>query len=245
MAEQGAIAAAFPAPPPFYKHFTKQNLAALRRLHKAAKDSHNEGDSESSELDIRSLPIELQYLIPPQPPKDEKYTSFGVEIDRHAPDLTLEAAGIEQVYPSHPSVRSDPQPHLIALARSLLASFLSLVGILSQSPELYEEKTKDLQTLMYNMHDLINQYRPHQARETLILLMEERVERMKREIRGIEDAKDKVRTVLQTLERQDASEAEGQDDKSIARMGDKTNSADAERRNKQLQALRAIEDELG
>jgi hypothetical protein len=68
---------------------------------------------------------------------------------------------------------------------------------------------------------------------------------MKREIRGIEDAKDKVRTVLQTLERQDASEAEGQDDKSIARMGDKTNSADAERRNKQLQALRAIEDELG
>jgi mediator of RNA polymerase II transcription subunit 7 len=245
MAEQGAIAAAFPAPPPFYKHFTKQNLAALRRLRKAARDTHGEGDGENGELDIHALPTELQYLIPPQPPKDEKYTSFGVEIDRHAPELTLESAGIEQVYPSHPSVRSDPQPHLIALARSMLASFLSLVGILSTNPELYEEKTKDLQTLMYNMHDLINQYRPHQARETLILLMEERVERMRREIRGIEDAKDKVRTVLKTLEGQDASGTEGKNETSAARAGDGPGSADSERRNTQLQALRAIEDELG
>jgi mediator of RNA polymerase II transcription subunit 7 len=241
MAEQGAIAAAFPAPPPFYKHFTKQNLAALKRLRKTAKDS----DNESGELDVHALPNELRYLIPPQPLKDEKYTSFGVEIDRHAPDLTLESAGIEQVYPSHPSVRSDPQPHLIALARSTLASFLSLVGILSTNPELYEEKTKDLQTLMYNMHDLINQYRPHQARETLILLMEERVERMRREIQGIEDAKDKVRTVLQTLERQDASSVERRNGESAAKTGDSLNAANTEKRNAQLQALRAIEDELG
>jgi mediator of RNA polymerase II transcription subunit 7 len=241
MAEHGAIAAAFPAPPPFYKHFTKQNLAALKRLRKVAKDS----DNETSELDVHALPTELRYLIPPQPPKDEKYTSFGVEIDRHAPDLTLESAGIEQVYPSHPSVRSDPQPHLIALARSMLASFLSLVGILSTNPELYEEKTKDLQTLMYNMHDLINQYRPHQSRETLILLMEERVERMRREIQGIEDAKGKVRTVLQTLERQDASGMERQNGESAAKTGDGHNAAKTERRNAQLQALQAIEDELG
>jgi mediator of RNA polymerase II transcription subunit 7 len=245
MAEQVSIAAPFPAPPPFYKHFSKQNLAALRQLRKAARDSRD-GDSDgNNELDVSSLPSELQYLIPPEPPKDEKYISFGVEIDRHAPDTSLESAGIEQVYPSHPSVRSDPQPHLIALARSLLASFLSLVGILSTNPELYQEKTQDLQTLMYNMHDLINQYRPHQARETLILLMEERVERMRREIQGIEDAKEKVRTVLQTLEREDSTVSGERNEKSIVKTGTDPSTADAKRRIVQLQALRAIEDELG
>jgi mediator of RNA polymerase II transcription subunit 7 len=210
MAEQAAIAAVFPAPPPFYKHFTKQNLAALRQLRKAAKDSNEEG-----ELDVHSLPAELRYLIPPDPPQDEKYTSFGVEIDRHAPDS------------------------------SLLASFLSLVGILSANPELYQEKTQDIQTLMYNMHDLINQYRPHQARETLILLMEERVERMRREIRGIEDAKEKVRTVLQTLEREDPAGIERLDEKRAARVDEDAATAGDKRKAAQLQALQAIEDELG
>jgi mediator of RNA polymerase II transcription subunit 7 len=245
MAEQASIAALFPAPPPFYKHFSKQNLATLRQLRKAARDTHDGDNDGDGELDVFSLPSELRYLIPPEPPKDEKYISFGVEIDRHAPDATLDSAGIEQVYPSHPSVRSDPQPHLIALARSLLASFLSLVGILSTNPELYQEKTQDLQTLMYNMHDLINQYRPHQARETLIMLMEERVERMRREIQGIEDGKEKVRTVLQTLEREDSTAFEERNEKNVVKTGNDPSTADAKRRAAQLQALRAVEDELG
>ena len=206
MAEQKGVAAPFPSPPPFYKHFTKQNIAQLRQIRKEAgvnpdpDDSNSSNNNETSkDVDISSLPPELHYLIPPEPPHDQKYTSFGAEIDLNAPEPTLESAGIEQLYPSEPSVRLNPQPHLVGLARSLLTTFLSLTGILSENPELYEEKVQDLQTIMYNMHHLINQYRPHQARETLILMMEERMEKMRAEIQAIDEAKGKVSRLLLDL----------------------------------------------
>lgn len=43
------------------------------------------------------------------------------------------------------------------------------------------EKTNDLQTILFNMHHLINKYRPHQARETLCLLLEQQLATMNRE----------------------------------------------------------------
>jgi mediator of RNA polymerase II transcription subunit 7 len=101
----------------------------------------------------------------------------------------------------------NPQPHLISLARSLLTTFLSLTGILSQNPELYQDRVQDLQTIMYNMHDLINQYRPHQARESLILMMEERVERMRAEIRAVDESKEKVDKLLAGLREGEMSHA--------------------------------------
>lgn len=228
MAEQSAIASPFPAPPPFYKHFTKQNLAALRRLQK--------------DDDAPVLPKDLQFLVPPEPPVG-KYSSFGAEIDRDAPEPTLAAAGIEQVYPAAAEVRLNPQPYLIVLARSLLTTFLSLTGILSANPELYQEKTQDLQTLMYNMHDLINQYRPHQARETLILLMEERVLKMRREIEAIDEAKQKVADLLRKFQE------EGPSSNSSARkpavdQADTLPTKDA-RKMRQLAAFEALNTELG
>ena len=35
-----------------------------------------------------------------------------------------------------------------------------------------EQKIKDLSVLFINMHHLINEFRPHQARETLCVIME-------------------------------------------------------------------------
>ena len=50
-----------------------------------------------------------------------------------------------------------------------------------------------------NAHQAVNEYRPHQAREALILLMEGQVERGQSEKKGIEELKAKVDEVLAGL----------------------------------------------
>lgn len=54
------------------------------------------------------------------------------------------------------------------------------------------EKFQDISTIVKNMHALINEYRPHQARETLINMMEEQLERKRAEVDGIKRMKEKV-----------------------------------------------------
>lgn len=46
---------------------------------------------------------------------------------------------------------------------------------------------------------MINGYRPHQARETLILMMEEQVERVKGEVRGCEESVGRAKACVETL----------------------------------------------
>lgn len=196
--QQQQLISPFPAPPPFYKHFTKQNRDRVQQLRREAGASQNDGAKEH-DIDTTTLPPELGCLVPPPPPSTSKFTVFGHEIDLQAPQPTLAEAGIEQLYPEHPSVTTTPQPHLIALSRSLLTTFLSLTGILAANPELYEERVLDLQAIVFNMHSLINQYRPHQARESLIMLMEDRVEKMRAETRAIEEGREKVAKLLEGM----------------------------------------------
>lgn len=203
--QQARMAAPFPAPPPFYKHFTKQNVAQLRQIRKEAAAENGNGDvntntDQKHDVDILSLPPELRYLIPPSPPTDATLKTFGIDHDINAAPRTLKDLNIEQLYDSHPSVLLHPQHHLISLARSQLTTFLALVGATSQDAEQYPKFTEDLEKITYNMHDLINQYRPHQARETLILMMEERVERMRAECKAIREARERVRVLLLGIE---------------------------------------------
>ena len=73
------------------------------------------------------------------------------------------------------------------------------MGIMSVNPEQYEEKIQDLRTLFINFHHLLNEYRPHQARESLILMMEAQLARSKAETNGIESMKAKVEGILAGL----------------------------------------------
>ena len=57
--------APFPAPPPFWKHFTSENLSRLQALKETTAESEDK-------------PLELTYLEPPPPPTDT-YTTFGEE----------------------------------------------------------------------------------------------------------------------------------------------------------------------
>lgn len=63
----------------------------------------------------------------------------------------------------------------------------------------YEEKVKDLQTLFINFHHLLNEYRPHQARESLILMMQDQLDRSRAETEGIMKMKEKVEGILEGL----------------------------------------------
>ena len=85
------------------------------------------------------------------------------------------------------------------MAKSLLLNFLELVGVLSVNPEQYGRKIEDLRTLFINAHHLLNEYRPHQARETLILMMEEQLARSRAETDGIRNMKEKVDSILDGL----------------------------------------------
>ena len=62
----------------------------------------------------------------------------------------------------------------------MLVNFLDLIDILIKCPESpkRDEKIEDINLLFIHMHHLINEFRPHQARETLrVMLMVQRRKR--------------------------------------------------------------------
>ena len=83
----------------------------------------------------------------------------------------LETQGIRRLYP----LNCDHKRELKKLNHSILANFLDLLDILIKSPDSHKrvEKIEDLEQLFINMHHLINEFRPHQARETLRVMLEE------------------------------------------------------------------------
>ncbi|KAK4957895.1 Mediator of RNA polymerase II transcription subunit 7 [Elasticomyces elasticus] len=189
MAEGDRPKALFPAPPPFYNHFTTAKLTHLRDLRK-----------QDPNLDILSLPTELRYLIPPPPPQTSTFNAFGAVRSLDAPPQTLASVKVEQLYPDHASIALNPQAHLISLARTQLTVFLTLIGNLSQNPaEGWEQETTELDEITMNMLGLVNGYRPHQGRETLILQVEERIERLKAEMDAIKLARGRVEEVVGEL----------------------------------------------
>jgi len=130
---------------------------------------------------------------------------------------TLKELGLPQLYPSPPSTPSQAPGaaasfsihhafYLKRIVRSILLNFLELVGTLSEEPERYEEKLKDLENLFLNAHALVNEYRPHQARETVILMMEEQIERKRKEIEGVLTMKLKIEELLGQLKKEHEDE---------------------------------------
>lgn len=107
----------------------------------------------------------------PPPPIRDSYMMFGNQFQ--CDDLIirpLESQGIERLHP----MQFDHKRELKKLNMSILINFLDLLDILIKSPGSIkrEEKLEDIKLLFVHMHHLINEYRPHQARETLRVMME-------------------------------------------------------------------------
>jgi hypothetical protein len=63
--EKNHFSRTMPAPPPFWKSFTQANLERLREIRSKSEP----------------VPPELEVLLPPPPPADGKYRSFGGTFD--------------------------------------------------------------------------------------------------------------------------------------------------------------------
>jgi mediator of RNA polymerase II transcription subunit 7 len=73
------LAATFPAPPPFWKEFTEENLNRISEL-RVAQSGESVKKSDSADAlpaRILDLPPELRYLQPPEEPAEGIYRSFG------------------------------------------------------------------------------------------------------------------------------------------------------------------------
>ncbi|XP_051869441.1 mediator of RNA polymerase II transcription subunit 7 [Pristis pectinata] len=138
----------------------------------------------------------------PPPPIRDSYTMFGNQFQ--CDDLIirpLEGQGIERLHPS----QFDHKKELKKLNMSILVNFLDLLDILIKSPSSIkrEEKLEDLKLLFVHMHHLINEYRPHQARETLRVMMEvqkrQRLETAERFQKHLDRAMEVIQNSLSSL----------------------------------------------
>lgn len=117
---------------------------------------------------------------------------------------TLEDQGITNLPATGQSSAKDAKHYdrafeLKRLAKSLLLNFLELSGALSRSPSHAEDKVQDLRTLFINMHHILNEYRPHQARESAIEMMQDHLYRTRNETLSIRTQVDKAKRVLEGL----------------------------------------------
>lgn len=255
--EDGLKLPFFPPPPPFYQNFTTENQDRLQEAKKDAGIDITADDSTSATLSteqILALPTELRYLIPPEPPKDEdEFKVFGAMtkakgsdtftktmewISRTlSADYTLTGWEYAQLYPSTDASSSassslDRQRYLFRFLRSILVAYIELLGIVAVNPtsEHKDDKLKDILTMVANMHALINEYRPHQARETLIREMERQVERKKKEIEGVKKMKDRVAEVLEGFGKELPGEKSDDKKEEVAIISDEDRRREAQSR---------------
>lgn len=118
--------------------------------------------------------------------------------------------------------------------------------MLSVNPTQGPEKVEHLQQLFYNVHDLINRYRPHQARESLILTMEEQVDKIKADVSRVSEAKLKMGTLLKGMETlKDVSTAHADGANGDANKTDFHDTADTKSQLSGNDVWDALERELG
>ncbi|KAM6978015.1 mediator of RNA polymerase II transcription subunit 7 [Aplochiton taeniatus] len=138
----------------------------------------------------------------PPPPIRDSYMMFGNQFQ--CDDLIirpLESQGIERLHP----MQFDHKRELKKLNMSILVNFLDLLDILIKSPGSIkrEEKLEDIKLLFVHMHHLINEYRPHQARETLRVMMEvqkrQRLETAERFHKHLERVVEMIQSCLASL----------------------------------------------
>ncbi|XP_074598406.1 mediator of RNA polymerase II transcription subunit 7-like [Brevipalpus obovatus] len=115
---------------------------------------------------------------PPKPIVDGSFSMYGEQITNDDTIIKpLEARQIKRLYPRE----YDHKRELKKMNASILVNFLDLLDVIIKCPDTgkREEKCSDIAMLFLQMHHLINELRPHQARETLrVTLNNQRRQRM-------------------------------------------------------------------
>ncbi|EGX97053.1 Mediator complex, subunit Med7 [Cordyceps militaris CM01] len=210
MEEQEAVSlsSTFPNPPPFWRDFTPDKIARYEQVRAEHDEDDNEkntnGEGYRPPTRINNLPEELTYLQPPAEPTDGRWRVFGDQYMLNDQLPTLEEQGIANLPASGQSSAKDAKHYdrafeLKRLSKSLLLNFLELTGALARSPTHAEAKVQDLRTLFINLHHILNEYRPHQARESAIEMMQDHLDRTRTETLAIRTQVDKAKRLLEGL----------------------------------------------
>lgn len=135
---------------------------------------------------------------PPPPITDGIYYMFGQKISLDDAIIApLEAHGTKRLYPRS---EYDHKKELKKINASILVNFLDLVDVLVKCPDTDKriEKCNDLATLFINFHHLINELRPHQARETLRVWLNAQRRTREEITKKLNAEMDKMTKVLET-----------------------------------------------
>lgn len=204
MSVESEVSALYPPPPPYFKLFTSENVEKLIELRET-------GVTDDT---IRET-VDLKFLIPPIQPDKKQYRSFGDLWWFEDKQVGLKESGVEQIYGDSTPIQdkddgvtnapkqsedklegNDEEEEVFSefrinelkkMTKSLLLNFLELVGMLAKNPSLAAKKIDHIRTILINIHHLLNSYRLHQSRETLILTMQHKLDETKEEIISIKD----------------------------------------------------------
>lgn len=157
------VVSSFPSPPAFYKLFFASPTTTT--------------PSSDDPLD--------RFRQPPLPPDEHSpsYSMFGNQYTVDDEILSLETQGRKRLYPEHTdSSAKEASKELLRLNKALLFNFLELLNTLLTGPQdgnnnLANQKVTDIEEIAVNIHHLINCYRPHQARQVLIEMLRDQINR--------------------------------------------------------------------
>ncbi|KAK4391898.1 Mediator of RNA polymerase II transcription subunita [Sesamum angolense] len=106
----------------------------------------------------------------------------------------LEEQGVRQLYPKGPNI--DFKKELTALNRELQLHLLELADVLVERPSQYARRVEDISLIFKNLHHVLNSLRPHQARATLIHILELQIQRRKQAVEDIKRRREEAQRLL-------------------------------------------------
>lgn len=204
------LSSTYPFPPSYFTYFTDENIKKLKEF-----QEQNEGKEPSFPLNI---------LIPPTKPEGKAYRSFGNQWQFDNTIMSLKDVGIPQLY----KLGEDPEEktkteeagseikqedtnenkandiktrsqELKKLVHSLLIKFVELCGVMSISPEQFPAVVEEIRIILINTHHLMNEYRPHQSRESLLSLLQQQVDKTKDEVKDLKQKNNDIRQKIAGL----------------------------------------------
>ncbi|OMO51865.1 Mediator complex, subunit Med7 [Corchorus capsularis] len=119
----------------------------------------------------------------PPPPIEGTYVCFGGNYTTDDVLPSLEDQGVRQLYPKGPNI--DFKKELRSLNRELQLHILELADVLVERPSQYARRVEEISLIFKNLHHLLNSLRPHQARATLIHILELQIQRRKQALEDI------------------------------------------------------------
>ncbi|KAI9913408.1 hypothetical protein PsorP6_005816 [Peronosclerospora sorghi] len=138
---------------------------------------------------------------PPPDLMEPTYHMFGSPYSTQdvVPDLLQPGKKLYASEGDDGTVSVDYKAEMKKINHSLLANFVELVDILIKKPALFNEKLDEVELLFLNMHNLINAFRPHQARETVIEMLKTQVHERREAARDIRRTIDESRQAVERV----------------------------------------------